>query len=204
MITRDGSSDFIDIELGETKPLVQPEVLVGLVDIFPNEVLLGIIANLPLKNLIALSRTCHRLHTLVNVHLLTCQRPEFHIYRIGLFKHQQALLNDDIEEANAAKFNLQPILYSLVVGGSLTGLSASVLKNTFNSSHNASRDEKILVVIFFIATLAILLSSIGRVLYNLKIHFDINSYSEKIDELENNINHESFALRHPDAPKLLK
>jgi hypothetical protein len=224
-------SDFIDIELGEfelgtqstiqirqleslpykiddksseKEPLLKPEETDGIFSLCPDEVLLAIISQMSVKNMITLSKTNRHFHNIINEYLLNNNTRDIRIYRIGLFKHQQSELNDEIDEANESKIKAKHVMGLLGLGTPLTALSSRALRSTFGSHHYASRDEKILVAIFFIVTVAILLAGLISLLYNIKLNFGIDSATKKIDQFEDKIRYEATAIRNPSALKLLK
>lgn len=200
MLHTDSSSDFIDLEKGQIIPLLESEEPESVFDSCPDEILMQIISNLPIAATLALARVNHRFLTLCQESIEKNQQADYRHYRIRLFRHHQNQLNEDIEETYKHKIRATSIMMMICFGGLLTALSSNLIEKEMSTYRIISRDEKILVGVFFATSLAILLSGIASLLYNIKLNVDARSMSAEIDDYEQKIKEEHQALRQLPRP----
>lgn len=227
------SSDFIDIELGEFSPITQSTIpdwtqespsqtdlesgdqsrdimlssqqneFDGLFALCPNEILLAIFKHLSIENLISLSQTSKHFQTVIKDYIKKNRQLELPGYRIRFFRQRQFDLNDEIDDLSISKIKLKTVLGLVTIGTLLTAMSSRLLQSSYDSRNTATRDEKVIVTILFVVSIAILLSGVISMIYNVKLCRDMDSANRQIDKLEDNIRYEDSTLRQSRMLKLL-
>ncbi len=166
----------------------------SMLELFPDEVLLAIMQHLPAKDIRELAKTCRRFHNL-SIECLRSNEPKFRLYRISLFQKKQAALNDDIEDKEERKHGSLSVTLNTVVGFIMAGISSYVAYKEATTTRSPSRDEKILVGLFLLISIAILLAGLGRAMHNCFLSRGAEQDSRQIGALQEKITQEFAGIR---------
>lgn len=171
-----------------TKPASPQNLKPNLFSHLPDEILSLIISCLAPKDIaLSASRLDRRFQRICSQYLFNTKTPEFLRWQIGFFQHQRKNIQESIEDEDENLSSCKSLSLLWSIGGLCTTASGYAVKNLSSTNRPVSTDEKILVAIFFLVSLAILVTGLVKSIRCGASEYRIHGMNQEIDTLDDKI-----------------
>ncbi len=161
--------------------------------LWPDELLLHLIRQVPHHSLAALRSTNKKFRALCDDYLFNEHNIGNIQWRIGFFSRKRDALYEDIEEEEEQRSSFCCSTFLLAVDGLLTYAGAT---NTdrFLSEIEATRSEQILFIIYALAVAALLIYTLARLFNYGRATYKIHAMYQQVEEIQHEIDLDTLRL----------